>query len=391
MPLGRRAFSVLAALAPLQRLRAEEPSFSEAARRRLLIGPGWQSAEPERARLLEQALQHLAAGEADAALDAAERATSMRHAADSELLIVRAFMAGGQYRRALAACAHTAGAHREQNAGTALYAWLLHCGGQEVVARRLLSDALQRSPADPVLQHTSEQVQTPWPRAGAPLRQAAWQAAPLPHAESTATQVSARAGVVGTAVLLAGGSEAVLPTSLLHHGGMIWVRNGLGRTSLAQRVDLDDPDLSLLRLVDAMPPPTWALAPREPFAGSPGCVVEYAEDALGQAAWPLLRQGFFAGVPGTQQPSRPLGLDVPAGPRGGPVFDAAGRLAGLAYTTASGENRLTGLQRLARHLGTRLPPAAEAAPAPRVGPENAYELALLGALQVISDPGRRDR
>ena len=373
------------------------PSFSEQARRRL-NGAAVGTLEPferERAGLLDEAERQLEAGQAGAALELLERAALMRHAADTELAIVRAQMAAGHYRRALASCAHTAGAHREQGAGAALYAWLLHVGGQEVVARRLLAEALERTPADTLLRHTREQIESDWPLAGDLLRQGPWHAAPLPFASGLADAAPAGLRVAGTAVLLMSGREALLTSTATHRaGGAIWLRNGLGQTtsvaSSRPAGDLEgDLDLHLLELREPLPPPGWPGAAREPFAGSPGCMVEYAADLLGRAAWPLLRQGFFAGIPGTL-PSRPLGLETPRGPRGGPVLDAAGRLAGIAIAAVepAGVDRLIGLPRLREALGARLPDPAHPGPAPRVGPEVAYEHSLRGALQVLVAHGR---
>ena len=52
------------------------------------------------------------------------------HAADTEIALVRGHMQAGDYRRALAFGAHTAGAHLDVVGGSLLYVWLLHAGGQ---------------------------------------------------------------------------------------------------------------------------------------------------------------------------------------------------------------------------------------------------------------------
>ena len=95
----------------------------------------------EREALLAQAERELARGDAASAIGVLDRAAMMLHAADTEMALVRAYLQAGEYRRALAFCAHTAGAHRETAEPSALYAWLLHLGGQSAFARRTLAEA----------------------------------------------------------------------------------------------------------------------------------------------------------------------------------------------------------------------------------------------------------
>ena len=94
------------------------------------------------------------------------------------------------------------------------------------------------------------------------------------------------------------------------------------------------------------------ISARQPFAGSPGYVVEYS---FGNGASMLLRQGFFGrGLAASGE--QLLGIDTPPGPRGGPVFDAAGRLAGVALPHADGRDRL--LPAACRQPGARTDAAA---------------------------------
>ncbi len=382
----------------------EAPAFSEEARRRLFGRQQGVSEQSEQARrlLLDEAEHQLATGRAEAALETLERAALTRHDADTELRIVRAHMALGQYRRALTFAAHTAGAHREQRAGVALYAWLLHIGGQEVVARRLLTDALRDAPGDALLAYTGDQMASAWPLAGQPLRQLPWQAAPAVFGATEEDVAPAGAAVVGSAMLLNHGRQAVLAQApaggqlAAHHDTRTWLRNGLGRTvAVIGKRPLRVPGLQLLELRERLASPGWLTAAREPFAGSPGLMVEYAPDVLGHAAWPVLRQGFFVGLVGTRTP-RPLGLDAPRGPRGGPVFNASGRLVGVAGGSAKGD-LLIGLSQLRELLDADALPEATAVPdTPSAqggvglnsNPELAYEVALRGALQVLAAGGK---
>jgi hypothetical protein len=95
--------------------------------------------------------------------------------------LVRTYMQTGQYRRALAFGAHTAGAHLDVVGGSALYAWLLHIGGQPVFAQRLMAQALVRVPGHPLLASVQQQLQT-----NAPLASGAMLQAPVPMAHAAA-------------------------------------------------------------------------------------------------------------------------------------------------------------------------------------------------------------
>lgn len=118
----------------------------------------------ERADLLMAGEAALARMDAIAAIDFLDRAALILHAADTEIALVRAYMQTGQYRRALAFGAHTAGAHLDVIGGSALYAWLLHAGGQIAVAQRLLVEAEARMPRQPMLSRVQMQL-----KSGAPL------------------------------------------------------------------------------------------------------------------------------------------------------------------------------------------------------------------------------
>jgi len=356
------------------------PDFSEQARRRLMPG---DSAERERAlgerqRLLDEGESQLRAGRAGAALAAFERAALLLHAPDTELGIVRAHMAGGDYRLALAFGAHTAGAHRrDMPSAAALYAWLLHLGGQTQQAARALDLSLADAPQDPLLLLAQGQLRTPWPRAvpallAPPLRIAPY-AADLPMGSR----------VSGTATLGAEGRVAFVPLASIEGASSIWLRNGLGQTRAARLLERLEPlGLGQLELDAALDlPADMRSAGREPFAGSPGGLLEYASAPDAQPAWPILRLGFFA-TQRANQALRDLGIDSPAGARGGPVFDRAGRLAGVALRDAQGGDRMVPVQALAA-AGV---PTAEAPPpgAPALmAADEMFERGLRLALQVL--------
>lgn len=120
----------------------------------------------ERTLLLKKGESALVRLEVDSALQAFERAALILHAADTEIALVRAYMQGGEYRRALAFGAHTAGAHLDVIGGSALYAWLLYIGGQPAIAQRLLSEVESRSPDKPLIKTVQQQLASGLPRAG---------------------------------------------------------------------------------------------------------------------------------------------------------------------------------------------------------------------------------
>lgn len=397
--LAAAALTLAAALHAAPPAQAETPAWSLQARQRLqgVAAPGAddQALDTRRQRLAEGE-RLLALGDAAAALRVFEQAAMMLHAADTEAALVRSHMQAGDYRRAIAFGAHAAGAHRrEWPAGTALYGWLLQAGGQGVVARRQLDDALALAPDDEALQAARAQLAAPWPVAAGPLHRLPLQIAPY----AWGTAVPAGAQVVGSAVLVGGGTAALLPAAALPasagSNGPVWLRNGLGQTVLAHLAARDD-DLGLLLLALATPLPTAELRPvaAAPFGGSPGYLVEYSPRD-GAAAWPLLRHGFFARI--TAHGPRALGIEAPAGPRGGPVFDAAGRLAGIAVPGAGsgghgvgGPDRLVPTQALLARFGPQLvaaPAAADGGAAPLkpvADVDEVYERSLRTALQVLS-------
>ena len=338
----------------------------------------------ERAALLDAAEAALLRGDSDAALAGFERAAGMLHAPDTEMGLVRSQMQAGQYRRALAFAAHTAGAHLEAPAASALYAWLLRIGGQEAYARQVLDAAARRSAGDEVLGATQRAFGTGAGAAGSvasgvllerPHRMAPY---PLP----TAAASSARA--LASAVLLGDGRFALAPSAGLAAGRRLWVRNGMGRTSAAA-VDRSfaAPGLALLVLERPLPGSAQlAIAPRDPFAGSPGFVVDHAASTDAAPQWPLLHAGFFAaGAAGT---TRPLGIETSDGSAGAAVFDAGGRWAGIALPGS----RWVTLSQLRGLLGDVLPAPldGEAAAPVRIGADEVYERSLTVVLQVLIEP-----
>ncbi|MFZ4760696.1 MAG: hypothetical protein ACOYLX_21220 [Burkholderiaceae bacterium] len=341
-------------------------------------------ASPERER---ERLAWLAKGEAAlerldvaAALAAFERAAGMLHAADAEMGLVRTWMQGGEYRRALAFVAHTAVAHRDAAGGSALYAWLLRVGGQGDASRRMLVDAREKFGPDPILEAASAQLASASPRAAGALLVPPMRAAPYGGAVPRGTRV------VASGVLLDEGRAAIAPARALGRANRVWVRDGLGETREA-RVTRRLPELGLVLLAPSTsksPAPVMQRAPRDAFPGSIAYVVEQAARDDAVPAWPVLHAGFL-GRGDAPSALSPLGVVLPAGPRGGAVFDAAGRLTGVTMVDDGGADRLVPVSRLVDALGPRPLPAPMDGPASARAPLDAiYEAALRATVQVIA-------
>jgi hypothetical protein len=201
-----------------------------------------------------------------------------------------------------------------------------------------------------------------------------------------ATVTAATTAAVASATLAADGRHAFVPLHAVDGARQIALRNGLGQTVTA----VVDPTrvqsgLAVLTL-DAGLPTAAGLnrVPVAPFAGGPAYMVEYGTDTEGTPAWPILRSGFFGRFllrPG----DRLLGIDAPAGARGGPVFDAAGQIAGVAVIGADPRDHLVSIFELEALLNRRLgavPTAATEKSAARPI-DSIYEGALRTALQVL--------
>ena len=353
----------------------------------------------ERTDLLKTGEAALTRLDVNAALDAFERAALIAHAADTEIALVRTYMQGGDYQRALAFGAHTAGSHLDVIGGSVLYAWLLNVGGQPALAERLVAASERRMPGNPLVAAVKEQLRSGKPIASGPLLAPPTRLAP--YGDAKGLPVNAR--VAGSAFLLPSGTVALMPLNLLPRSGKLWLRNGLGQLVKA-RIDKKFGDLkvALVRLDGPLPVPQELLvAPGEAFAGSPGFAVEYVSTPDAAPAWPVLRAGFLGGDKGDSD-ERLLGIDMPAGPRGGPVFDGYGRFVGLALQgasrtsgeVASGDDRLIPVSQLRKALrgstaGEQLTVQdvpSPSGPRPRGLVDKIYEGSLRSTLQVITVP-----
>lgn len=345
------------------------------------LGAEQTAARAELLRDGEAALSRLEVDKAELLFD---RAANMLHAADTEIGLVRTYMQAGAYRRALAFGAHTAGVHLDVIGGSALYAWLLQMGGQQALAERLLVDTLARQPKNDFMLAVAKQLHSSKPLADAALLAPPTRLAP--YGDNAGLPPQAR--VVGSAVLVSKGTQALVPLALLPASDKVWVRNGMGQLSKA-RIEQRQAALGIgvLTLSRPLPVTEELLSHSGPvFPGSAGYAVEYIANRSAAAAWPVLNIGFL-GAPVDNGRQLALGIDLKDGSGGGPVFDAAGRLLGLAVPgKAKQPARLVSTEDLHKVLGTPLAPPAPSGPAARAQLDQMYEASLRVALQLISAP-----
>ena len=358
------------------------------------------SASDEREALLQRAEAALARGDTQRAADTFERAASMQHAPDIEMGIVRTAMQQGRYAQALAFAAHTADAHLESPAAAALYAWLLRIGGQSVIAGRVLTEALARAPDDAVLLAAEAAFASATPRAEGALLDVPQRMAPRPRAVAgEGAFLPASAAVVSSGVLVAQGTQAIVPLAVAARtvGTRVWLRNGLGLTVAGQLVPEDAAlaavGLARVDLDRPLPFEPGDVSMSTPLpAGRPAFAIEYVTGPGNAAAWPWLTQGFIGSM--SSDGDRRLGIAVGQGPRGGPVLDGQGRLAGIALARTDGTAvfvpaaswRSGDPGELSESAAQRVLAVASTAPATRsvVPAADAYERALRLALQVIA-------
>lgn len=328
--------------------------------------------EAARQRQLDLARSALSRGEPDAALIPLETAAGMAHAADTEMLQLQMQLQGGHVRQALAFAAHAAAAHRDEPAARALHLWLLALSGQTDYARRRLAPG---DAGDDTLAQLMAGLDTAAPLPTEPP-------APWPHG----VDVPATARAVASGLLLDGGRLALVPAEAARGSTGLWLRNGLGRASHA-RVWAADPalaeqGLSLLAVEPPLAPPPGtpplSRTTRPAFAGSPASRLGMPRAASAAPAWPLLQLGFLGRV--DRSGAQALGLPASAALPGGPVFDGAGRLVGLALASPGGSERLQPASTLAPLQA--LPDNATARP---ITPDEVYEGVLPYVAQLLRD------
>lgn len=344
--------------------------------------------DPRRLGLLDAGEAALRRGDSAAALEAFEGASSLMHAADSELGLVRAALQAGRYREAMAFCAHTADAHPESFAAAALYGVLLAAGGQPEAARKALGRVRELAPGDAVLKQAQALVEAGFGVPAPALLQPPHRMAPHPVMEGGQAAPPAAAAVRGGAVLLADGRHALAPLKLVQGAGALWVRNGLGRT-VAARVERRDVagGVAMLALAPGLDAGGLEYAAGSPRAGRPGFAVAQAPQAASALpAWPWLFRGFVGRV-AARDGSQELGIDVPPAADGVLLMDAEGRVAGMGVRGAQGGLRVVPVAGFAgRSLSVADAVQGGVLPATQPGPamDEVYERSLRIGLQLIA-------
>lgn len=190
---------------------------------------------------------------------------------------------------------------------------------------------------------------------------------------------------MANAVLMDGGRRALTTATALADGDEVWVRNGRGDTVRAyyeRRLEVGGLAVASLRLATRLAVPgDVEAAVRMPFAGSVLYAVEFSPADHSKPAWPLLRVGFLRRATTSGEPPM-LDVALPPGLRGGPIFDEAGRLIGLAARGEDGQDRLVASAVLPTEIGSLGAPSS-AGPTPRVALDLLYERAMLLTLQLI--------
>ncbi|MEP6825991.1 MAG: hypothetical protein ABI919_14380, partial [Ramlibacter sp.] len=121
-------------------------------------------------------------------------------------------------------------------------------------------------------------------------------------------------------------------------------------------------------------------APGQAFPGSMVFAAEFVPGPGALPAWPILRAGFLGQPDGEQGLDRRLGIGMPAGPRGGPVYDRWGRWMGMGVRSG----RYDLLIPAARLGGDAMSRNAAAAAQQVVSADEIYERAMRQTLQLIA-------
>jgi hypothetical protein len=342
----------------------------------VLAGSAASQPGSQRGAWLAQGEAALRCLDAMPAIAAFEQAVTLQHDAGAEAGLVRAYMQAGQYRSALVHAAHIAGVHRDEPAAAALYAWLLHLGGQQKAATQILDAARTRTPSHPTLTAVARLISSPLPIPGEDLLQPPWRFAPyaaIPDAPALR--------MVGSGTLI-DSTTVVAPFSMVQAQMHLWARDSLGRIAKAvvkeQRAEAGIVILQVERPLGA-DASVWA--PRDPFPGSAAYAVGVLPGTVAPG-WPMLRVGFL------RQPQRrgvyEAGLSMPAGMHGGPLLDSAGRLTGVVVPVGGSGTRVV----LRSIIG--VPATADTSTASIAQPlsvEEIYERAMGSVVQLLEAVG----
>ena len=122
-------------------------------------------------------------------------------------------------------------------------------------------------------------------------------------------------------------------------------------------------------------------ATRDPFAGSPGYIVAYGASQVPTPAWPWLHPGFLGAATGDGLWRRP-GIQLPSGQSSGPVFDSAGRLAGIVVPGSEGGTLMLPISALREAIPGSFA-STDAAKSASLPMDEIYERSLRSTMQVL--------
>lgn len=346
-----------------------------------VLHPRFQAAlqAPGHVALLQQGEDALRRGDAATAQQAFEQALGLVHAAEGELGLVRATLLAGRWREALAFCAHTAGVHAAESATpTALYGALLGFAGQRGFAQQLLARTRPAAPGSPLLADAQALLAAGFGVPAAELLQGAHRLAPYPVVPHGLPAPGDGARVLGGAVLLPGGHQALVPARLAQASARLWVRDTQGRTVPARPLqDPAPPGAVRLALDVPLADPEGDGFGPAPMPGRPAVALAWAPQADAAPSWPWLFDG-FAGRHPRDGGAQALDIALPDAADGLLVLDAQGRAAGLGLRGPDGRLRLQPLSGPQAGTGPD--------PAPPVPVDEAYERGLRFTLQLIGTP-----
>jgi hypothetical protein len=347
---------------------------------------------------LETARQALASGDAAQAQALYETLTQQGESLEAEIGLVRASAQAGQFRKALALAALTAGEHKDSSEALALLAYLRDRAGYTEQALTELKALRAERPQDPVAAAALATVLIDRGAKVGSTEEAASRNWPRPSFETIPIE-NGRALAGGNGVIVDGGSHVLTYSGVLpQRATRFYVRNGLGKVRRAVR-EPGDERRSLVRLKITEPyPAEWAL-PKDQIAAPDGTrfcfAFGYSRSGDPVGDYPAISPGLVfrvdTGKGGLMQITSVLG----PGHIGSPVFDPRGRLVGLSVGT--GEITING-QNLRPTLGSgqfavrTVPPESPAnTPSRRSGPmppmppiEELYERLAPSIVQIDS-------
>jgi hypothetical protein len=367
---------------------------------------------------LEAAAQALRDGDAVRAATLYEGLAQRGESLEAELGLVRASLQAGEFRKAMSFANLTAGEHPDSAEAQALLAFLNDRTGRTeqalatlktletarpnewspvAIHAEILTDRYAPDQAHALLQSWSARHPTAPPIDR--VRVASW----LATSFQTLPVDNHRIVGAGNGVVIDGGKTVLTYAQVVPAKATeVLVRNGVGRVTRA-RVDRSGASGDLIRLRLTEPFPASASVPLDQVSAPEGVrfcfAFAFSTPRNPAAAYPAIAPGLVvrpdAGVGGLMQITSALGPDQ----NGAPIFDARGKLIGLALGT--GDHQIAGKD-LRRNLGkgafalrldetltggprkvaTKLTPPGKQAPMPAV--EELFERLAPAVVQIVA-------